>query len=75
MGERGKRVLRVKFDGKLMLEFHGTTISSDAGLLVYRELDEALGLTAELENVIQVNKGGHIHVQAEATQKKLGRAF
>jgi len=43
--------LRVKFDGKMMLEFHGTTISRDAGLSVYRELDEALGLTAELEAV------------------------
>ena len=40
MGERGKRALRVKFDGKLMLEFHGTKISNDVGLLVYRELLE-----------------------------------
>ncbi|MCH8981828.1 hypothetical protein IH922_07400 [candidate division KSB1 bacterium] len=35
-----------------MIEFHGTTISSDSGLLVCRELDEALGLTAALEDVI-----------------------
>ncbi len=41
MGEYGKGALRVKSDGKLMLEFHGTTISSDAGLLDYRELEEA----------------------------------
>jgi len=34
MGERGKRALRVNFDGKLKLEFQGTTISNDAGLLV-----------------------------------------
>ncbi len=58
MGERGKRALRVKFDGKLKLEFHGTTISSDAGLLVYRELDEALGLTADLEDMIDEPRMG-----------------
>ena len=58
MGERGKRSLRVNFDGKLKLEFHGTTISSDAGLLVYRELDEALGLTADLEDLIDEPRMG-----------------
>ena len=52
MDERGKRAFREKFDGQLKLEFQGTTISRDAGLLVYCELDEALGLTADLEAVI-----------------------
>ena len=45
MGEGKKQALRVSFDGRLKLEFHGATITSDAGLLVYRELDEALELT------------------------------
>ncbi len=39
-----KDALRVDFDGRIRLEFHGTNVTSDAGLLVYRELDEALGL-------------------------------
>ena len=46
MGEARKDALRVDFDRSVKLEFHGSTVSSDAGLLACRELDEALALTA-----------------------------
>jgi hypothetical protein len=45
MGDRRKQALRVQFDGKLKLEFHGANITSDAGLLAFRELDEAFRFT------------------------------
>ncbi len=36
--------MKVGFDGIIKLEFHGAKVTSDGGILAYRNLDYALGL-------------------------------
>ncbi len=58
MGEGKKDVLRVNFDNKLKLEFHGVKVTSDAGLLAYREIDDAFGLTEMTAYKLTDNRTG-----------------
>jgi hypothetical protein len=45
-GESKDEILKFDFDWRLMVQLRGSVVTSDAGLLAYRELDDALGLTA-----------------------------
>lgn len=47
------------FDRRLGLEFHGSKISSDGGLLLFRELDEVLGLHELAGGILRDTRTGH----------------
>lgn len=58
MGEAREDALQVGFDSRIKLEFHGASVTSDAGLVAYRELDEALGLTMMADDIFRDARRG-----------------
>jgi len=58
MGQARREALRFVFDRSVKLKFHGAKVTSYAGLLPYRELDESLGLTAIAEDSLTDSRTG-----------------
>jgi hypothetical protein len=65
-GEAENGGLRLDFDARLRLEFRGAKVTTDAGLLAVRELDEVLGLT-EMAGVMIRDKRTGRNIRHEMT--------
>jgi hypothetical protein len=75
-GEAGGGALRLDFDRRVLLQFRGSTITSDAGLLAYRELDDTLDLTdagAEALADARTGKNGRHRLAGLLRQAVFGR--
>jgi Transposase DDE domain group 1 len=75
-GEADKGALRLDFDRRLLLQFHGSVITSDAGLLAYRELDDTLRLTdtgADTLADVRTGKNGRHWLAGLLRQSVFGR--
>ncbi len=44
MGDKQSKAFQLTFNGFLKIDFHGSRVTSDGGLILIRELDERLGL-------------------------------
>ncbi len=59
--------MRMGFEGGIKLEFHGAKVTSDSGLLAYRELDDALGLFDAVSTALSDQRSGRNIQHAMAT--------
>ena len=75
-GEADNGALRMDFDRRLLLQFRGSLITSDAGLLAYRELEDTFGLTdtgAERLADARTGKNGRHRLAGLLRQSVFGR--
>src|ERR1017187_275979 len=75
-GESNGEALKLDFDRRLMLQFRGSVVTSDAGLLAYRKLGDALrlrGMAGEVLAGARTGKNGRHALVGMLRQAVFGR--
>ena len=58
MGEKENKPFQLRFNGLLKVDFQGSRVTSDGGLILVRELDERLGLGKLIEEHLNDSRQG-----------------
>src|ERR1700688_4047760 len=57
MGEKQNQPFQLSFNASLKVDFQGSRVTSDGGLVLVRELDERLGLSVLIEQHLTDSRG------------------
>ncbi len=72
MGEKQNQPFQLSFNTSLRVDFQGSRVTSDGGLLLVRELDERLGLSALItENIMDDRRGKNTQLPLPAANQAL----
>ena len=58
MGEKQTKPFQLTFNGLLKVDFEGSRVTSDGGLILVRELDERLGLGELIDEHLSDSRQG-----------------
>ena len=58
VGEKEKQPFQLSFNSSLRVDFQGARVTSDGGLILVRELDERLGLSALVQRHLSDSRRG-----------------
>ncbi len=58
MGEKERKPFQLTFNGLLKVDFQGSRVTSDGGLILVRELDERLGLGKLIDEYLSDSRQG-----------------
>ena len=70
MGEKQTKPFQLSFNGLLKVDFQGSHVTSDGGLILVRELDERLGLGELIDEHLSDSRQGALVHESELARNE-----